>query len=149
MLLHASKTRPGSYHAAMNIRTAACSCGQLRAICSGDPHRISMCHCLECQRRTGAPFGAQSRFRREQVQVEGLSSTYTRVADSGSTVSFHFCPGCGSTVYWEPHGYPGMISVALGAFADPAYPPPAHSVYEARRHPWTERIADQPMEHLE
>jgi hypothetical protein len=133
----------------METRTANCSCGQLRAICSGSALRISMCHCLDCQRRTGAPFGAQSRFKREQVQVEGLSSTYTRVADSGNTVSFHFCPGCGSTVYWEPHGYPGMISIALGAFGDPTYPPPAHSVYETRRHPWTQHIADQPMEHLD
>lgn len=133
----------------MHTRTAACSCGQLRAICSGTAGRISMCHCLACQRRTGAPFGAQSRFQREQVQVEGRSTTYTRSADSGNHVSFHFCPQCGSTVYWELSGYPGFISVALGSFADPTYPAPAHSVYESMRHPWTERVADCPMEHLD
>ena len=133
----------------MHTRTAACSCGQLRAICSGTAGRISMCHCLACQRRTGAPFGAQSRFQREQVQIDGRSTTYTRRADSGNSVSFHFCPECGSTVYWELSGYPGFISVALGMFADPSYPAPAHSVYESMRHPWTGHIADCPMEHMD
>jgi hypothetical protein len=133
----------------MHTRTAACSCGQLRAICSGTAGRISICHCLACQRRTGAPFGAQSRFQREQVQIEGRSTTYTRQSDSGNNTRFHFCPECGSTVYWEPGGYPGFIYVALGMFADPNYPAPAHSVYETRRHPWTMHIADCPMEHMD
>ena len=38
----------------MTTRRAACSCGQLHLTIEGEPSRISMCHCLECQRRTGA-----------------------------------------------------------------------------------------------
>jgi hypothetical protein len=128
-------------------RTAACSCGQLQANCRGEPARISMCHCIACQRRTGAPFSAQSRFPRSQVRVSGTSTPYARSADSGNTVTFHFCPTCGSTVWWELSGYPDLIAVALGMFADPGYPPPRVSVWEAARHPWTERIADLDMEH--
>jgi hypothetical protein len=115
--------------------------------CDGDPVRISMCHCLACQRRTGAPFAAQSRFRREQISVEGQSSRYTRSADSGNTVTFHFCPSCGSTVYWELSGYPEVIAVALGMFGDPSFPPPRVSVYESQRHPWTAHIEAREMEH--
>jgi hypothetical protein len=106
-----------------------------------------MCHCIACQRRTGAPFGAQSRWRREQVTVDGLSSCYTRRADSGNTVAFYFCSNCGSTVYWELSGYPDLIAVALGMFGDPAFPPPRVSVYETQRHPWTMHIGDCEMEH--
>ena len=29
------------------------------------------------------------------------------------------------------------FAVAVGAFADPKFPPPTVAVYEARRHPWT------------
>lgn len=36
----------------MTTRQASCSCGQLRLTCAGEPVRISVCHCLECQRRT-------------------------------------------------------------------------------------------------
>jgi hypothetical protein len=28
------------------------------------------------------------------------------------------------------------VSVAVGAFADPSFPPPEDSVYDCRRHPW-------------
>ena len=61
------------------MREAACSCGQLRATVEGDPVRISMCHCLACQRRTGSAFSMQARYPREQVQTSGRSSTYVRI----------------------------------------------------------------------
>jgi hypothetical protein len=42
----------------MMTRRAACSCGQLRLEIEGEPSRVSMCHCMECQRRTGAVITA-------------------------------------------------------------------------------------------
>jgi hypothetical protein len=55
----------------MTTRRAACSCGQLYLTIEGEPSRISMCHCLECQRRTGAVITNQARFRCEQVTFGG------------------------------------------------------------------------------
>jgi Glutathione-dependent formaldehyde-activating enzyme len=49
---------------------------------------------------------------------------------------FHFCPQCGSNVYWEPGRLPEMIGVAVGCFADPAFPPPSQAVYDRHSHPW-------------
>lgn len=116
------------------MREATCSCGQLRVTVEGDPVRISMCHCLECQRSTGAPFAFQARWPKEQVRVEGRYSDYTRVSDEGEERTFHFCPDCGSTVFYEPdHEH---IAVRVGNFADPSFPPPRFSVWEERRHPW-------------
>jgi hypothetical protein len=40
----------------MVARTATCACGQLRIICASDPVKISLCHCLDCQKRTAAPM---------------------------------------------------------------------------------------------
>jgi hypothetical protein len=57
----------------MATRKAACSCGQLRLIADGDPIRVSICHCHECQRRTGSVFGVQARFDAEQLRTEGRS----------------------------------------------------------------------------
>jgi hypothetical protein len=51
----------------MTTRRATCSCGQLHLTIEAEPSRISMCHCLECQRRTGAVMSNQARFRHEQV----------------------------------------------------------------------------------
>ncbi len=126
------------------MRQASCACGQLRVACNGEPFRISMCHCLECQRRTGAPFAVQARFAVGQVTVEGRAREFTRLGDSGGTVTFRFCPDCGSTVCWKLSHAPDVVAVAVGAFADPGFPAPRVSVYERRRHSWTQ-LADDPV----
>ncbi|HEY0107446.1 MAG TPA: GFA family protein [Rhizomicrobium sp.] len=115
---------------------ASCSCGGLRVTCEGEPMRVSMCHCTECQRRTGSTYGAQARWPRERVTIEGPSTEYVRVADSGNKAMFHFCPACGTTVWYRLETQPDVVAVALGAFADKDFPAPKFSVYEDRRHPW-------------
>jgi hypothetical protein len=131
----------------MTSRTASCSCGQLRLTCEGEPVRISICHCLECQKRTGSVFATQARFPRERVTIEGRATQWTRLGDSGQGATFNFCPVCGSTVYWEPSGMPDFLSVAVGAFADPSFPPPHVSVYEERQHPWALAVRELPLTH--
>ncbi len=95
-----------------------------------------MCHCLECQRRTGSAFGAQSRWPHERITTTGRATEYTRTGDEGGRATFRFCPTCGSTVWWTLDALPGFVAVALGAFADPAFSPPTVSVYGTRRHAW-------------
>lgn len=126
----------------MTTRHAACSCGQLHLDASGEHVRISMCHCLDCQRRTGSVFAAQARFPAANVSISGQSSTFVRPADSGNRITFHFCPNCGATVYYQINDLPEIIAVPVGAFADPSFPAPRVSVYEARRHSWVGIPAD-------
>ena len=95
-----------------------------------------MCHCLACQKRTGSVFGAQARFASSGFRVRGTSRDYIRVGDEGTRFTFRFCPECGSTVYYTAEGSDDVIAVPVGAFADPAFPPPTVSVYEHRRHDW-------------
>jgi hypothetical protein len=120
----------------MMERVASCSCGQLTARVVGAPVRVSICHCMACQRRTGGPFSEQARFPRENVTPSGSSSEYVQAGDEGPGARFHFCPSCGATVYYEPLGLPDFISIPVGAFADPDFPAPTVSVYEGRKHGW-------------
>ena len=62
------------------MREASCSCGQLTLTAEGDPIRISMCHCLACQRRTGSAFGIQARFPADRVRVTGRYAEYVRIS---------------------------------------------------------------------
>jgi len=119
----------------MTVHTAACSCGQLRLVAQGDPIRVSMCHCLACQVRTGSTYGVQARFANDRVQVSGASTEYTRIGESGGAIHFHFCPTCGATVYYRVDD-DDLTVVMAGTFADPTFPPPQRSVWEERRHPW-------------
>jgi hypothetical protein len=129
-------------------RHASCQCGQLRVVCRGEPVRISVCHCLACQKRSGAPFAAQARFPAEQVTRTGVSRQWTRIADSGNAADFHFCPECGSTVFYHSRPHFDAIAVPIGAFADPSFPPPWFSVYEERQHPWVQ-IVGEGIEHID
>lgn len=117
-------------------RVATCVCENLRLTCVGEPTKVSLCHCLACQKRTGGAYGVAAFFNRDNVRAEGASKCYVRSSDSGFPVRFHFCPNCGSTVYWEPQRKAGMIAVAIGSFADPSFPAPTQAVYIEHRHPW-------------
>lgn len=122
-------------------RTASCCCGQLRVVTHEEPLRVSVCHCLNCQRRSGSVFAAQARFRREAVEVSGSSAAYVRAGDSGGKATFHFCPTCGTTVYYRPEAFPDFVIVPVGVFADPTFPAPTVCVYESRQHAWV-RMSD-------
>jgi len=118
-------------------RQAACSCGQLKLRLAGDPQLVSSCHCLACQRRTGALFGSTSFWRKSQVlAIEGERRSWRRVADSGTGLIHQFCPTCGSTVFWESEATPELVSVAVGTFADPQFPAPVRTVWTESKHGW-------------
>jgi hypothetical protein len=87
----------------------------------------------------------QARFPRDQVAVGGQATTWSRNAESGNAVTFHFCPTCGSTVYWEGEGFPGYVAVAIGNFADPNFPAPTIAVWQESRHAWVSLPADMPL----
>jgi hypothetical protein len=129
----------------MPTRHASCSRGQLHLTIEGEPARVSMCHCLECQRRTGAVMSNQARFPVEQVAISGKATQWKRVAESGSVVTFNFCAVCGSTVYWQSESFGDVIVVAVGALADPQFPAPAITVWEETRHAWFALPADVPL----
>src|SRR6185503_19017123 len=124
----------------MTTGTASCRCGQLKAVATGDPVRVSVCHCLNCKKRSGSAFAAQVRFPAERVTVEGRSNSHVMRGDSGNPAHFHFCPDCGSDVYYLIDGkFEGLIAIPLGAFEDPfAFPEPQYSVYENRKYDWLE-----------
>jgi hypothetical protein len=99
---------------------------------------VSVCHCRDCQRRTGSAFGIAAFFHQHQVGITGAFKDFIRISDAGAKVTFRFCPNCGSTVFWEAARKSGLMAVAVGAFGDPAFPAPNQAVYEQFRHPWTD-----------
>lgn len=130
----------------MTVRIASCRCGQLKASATGDPVRVSACHCLACQKRSGSAFATQARWPAEAVKVEGRSKQWVRTADSGRAVIYSFCPDCGSTVHYTGGNFPDLIAIPLGAFDDPYFVAPRSSVWECRKHEWADIVG--PVEHI-
>lgn len=119
----------------MSSRTASCSCGQLRIEVEWPPRGVGVCHCLACQRRTGSVFAALASFI-AAFSVFGNATEYARTGDQGARFIFRFCPICGTNLFHTEEGATESVSVAVGAFADPQFPPPQVSVYDSRRHAW-------------
>jgi hypothetical protein len=118
------------------MRTASCVCGQLSITLDGELRGAGVCHCLACQRRTGSVFAALAGFA-PPWRVSGEATEYVRAGDLGAKYRFRFCPVCGSNVFHTEEGYEGRgVSVAVGCFGDPGFPPPQDSVYDCRRHAW-------------
>lgn len=125
----------------MTRRRAACSCGQLAVTTEGEPPRNSICHCLNCKRRTGSAFSWNATFDESQVEVSGEHASYTRTSEDGFWARHHFCAICGTRVFYAIERRPNMISIPAGLFMDPQFPPPTVEVYGERRCDWLPELA--------
>jgi len=154
-----SQTPKSEQGTAIKTRKASCRCGKLSVTYKGpDPERITLCHCNSCQLRTGTMWSVQGRFPREKVKIEGKSTKWTFPSDSGKPVkyrscdsggaTYHFCPVCGTTVYWDIAAAPDFVGLAIGTFTDPTFPPPKISGFESYGHPWAMKPADLPIQRL-
>jgi len=91
------------------------------------------CSCRRLQlhavpkQRTGSVFGVSAYFPANKVQTVSSSfRTFVRSGDLGTKYSLHFCPTCGSTVYWEGTLLPGLRGVGWAVFPIP------HSLHLSR-----------------
>jgi hypothetical protein len=89
------------------------------------------------------------------VTTEGQSTTRAFPSDSGKPAelrscdsggaTYHFCPACGSTVYWELAIAPDFVGVAIGTFGDPTFPPPMIAGFAAYGAEWAMNVSALPM----
>jgi hypothetical protein len=105
-------------------------------VVSVEPEMVNMCHCTECQRRSGVPLTVNAYFREQGVTFEGDYRTYTRPAPDGRKLHNYFCPVCGATVGWRADLRPGLVAVAVGAFNDRSFPQPQVSIWEDSMYHW-------------
>jgi hypothetical protein len=116
---------------------ASCQCGKLTAtVADGAAAMTVLCHCLDCHRRTGSPFGTIAYFPQEAVAISGAPREFTRPTDAGNTFTTGFCAECGSTLYAKASRMPEITGITVGTLTDPAFPAPVRSVYEQSRHDW-------------
>ncbi len=113
-----------------------------------DPVWVSTCHCDFCQKRTGSVFQVGAYFAPDVVlEVHGATSEYNGLAlDGAGTVggndtTYHFCPTCGSTVYWVIRGPSASTAIAVGNFVDPDFPAPVLEFHTELRHRWVPPVA--------
>ena len=134
--MHRTRTRAAVATAEMDAR---CQCGALRARIDGGARPFTtLCHCIQCQLRTGSPFGAVAYFRKELVRIEGDAREFTRGSAAGTTLTSGFCPNCGSTIYILLEKNADLLGVPVGAFGDIGFSTPDVAVWGDEKHHWVE-----------
>ena len=80
--------------------SGACHCGTITVEGEIDPERVSICHCTDCQARTGSAFGVSVPVPGNTFKITGQPTAYLKTtAESGKPRLQAFCPRCGSSIY--------------------------------------------------
>lgn len=107
---------------------------------AGDPLLHAVCHCNNCKRRTGSAFGLSAYFADTNVvRVTGPTAIYeVDNKEFGNRQQRHFCPGCGTTLFWKISTLPNLTGIAGGCFVEQPLPEPTHTVSNHGKCAWLE-----------
>lgn len=114
---------------------ASCQCKALQIVAANDPVLVIVCNCKACQKRTGSPFGSGAYFKRSDLTITGANKEWARSSDAGRALDNHFCPDCGTTMFWGLELRPNLMGVALGTFDTPL-PRPTRVIWTEQQHDW-------------
>ncbi len=107
-----------------------CVCGAVRYVATGEPGRVTICHCTWCQRRTGSAFGVEAVFRDSAVTFTGGRKIYRHRSDeSGRWLDQEFCASCGTNLGITLEAVPGIRTLAAGTFDDPSWVTPGRHAF--------------------
>lgn len=112
--------------------SGGCLCGAIRFVAEGEPYRVGLCHCLDCRKQSGAPFGAFVIFPADKVAFSG--------DEPGVFAGRRFCRSCGSPVYGRAEGS-DEVELHLGSFDKTGLFAPTYELWTIRREPWLPAIA--------
>ena len=113
-----------------------CICGQVRYRVEA-PQIVLMCHCRNCQQRTGSAYNTSMlTFRQDFAVTAGETLTRELPGGSGALHRQHFCPQCLARTHTEMLAYPDIINVRAGTLDDPGAAPPIAQIWTSLAQPW-------------
>ncbi len=121
----------------MKVR-GACLCGAIAYEAQIDPARVTICHCVDCQVLSGAPFRASTPANAEQFTIlRGRPAVYVKTAESGNRRAQGFCGACGSALYSADAIEPKVYNLRIGAMAERERLPPTREIWCGSALGWT------------
>jgi hypothetical protein len=116
-----------------------CLCDHIRYEYTGAVGAANYCHCEDCRRCTGSAFNVGVRFSLAEFRiVSGSPRGFTKRGDSGTELTRHFCPKCGSPIFTSSPKHSEYIFVKAGTLDDPAVVKPTHQSWVASAVPWSQ-----------
>ena len=123
----------------------ACHCGAIVWEGEADPARVTVCHCIDCQRLSGAALRASVPVKAEDfVLLRGDPVRYVKTAESGNRRAQVFCGACGSPLYSADAEGAKIFNLRIGTLAERAELPPRRQIWCEAALPWTADLLDLP-----
>ena len=118
-----------------------CHCGSICFTAEVDPSRVMVCHCMDCQVLSGAPFRAVVACPIGKFNLRGTPKSYVKVAQSGNRRAQMFCPECGTPLYATAPENATSVVIRLGCVAERSQLKPATQIWQHAALPWLSELA--------
>ena len=119
----------------MQEKTGGCLCGGVRYRVVGEVVVARICWCRDCQHLAGNGT-ANAVFPSASIEIQGTPSAYIGTADSGNQVRRRFCAHCGSHLFADNTGRPGLTVVRVGTLDDPSSITPVANIWTSSAPGW-------------
>lgn len=114
-----------------------CFCGDIRYRVTQEPITYYLCHCTECQQRTGSAFALSLWVRRSSLEVlAGEPSKYVVAPEGGKTKTACYCARCTARLWGEPAAAPDLAIVQPGTLEQPTGLEPVAHIWTRSAQPW-------------
>jgi hypothetical protein len=125
------------------IWEGGCQCRSIRYRITGEPLTVYVCHCTDCQRRTGSAFGMSMLLQKNQFEVlAGTPKTYSFIEPGGRQRSGAYCERCVIRLWGESARTPDIMYVRPGSLDDTSGLEPAGHIWTRSKQPWVVIPAD-------
>ncbi|MEA3261894.1 MAG: GFA family protein [Pseudomonadota bacterium] len=119
-------------------RSGRCACGAVTLKLEGEPVAVRQCWCRQCQQIAAGGATHNAMFPTENVQFTGELAASSWTAASGNTLTFHFCPRCGTQAYAQSSARPQFRTVRLGFIDEPHGLKPEMAIWTAEAPAWAQ-----------
>lgn len=115
--------------------TGGCLCGNVRYRITAKPGLSRLCWCRDCQ-RISSNGTVNALFPSDAIELTGIPAQHEKAADSGNVVTRRFCPTCGSQLFSNSSGRPGLTVVRVGTLDEPSAVTPTANIWAASAPAW-------------
>ena len=111
-----------------------CLCGGTRYTLTSIPYGLNNCHCIDCQRASGAPFVTWGSVAANDLRV--LTGQPRKVPHAGRVRTFASC--CGTPLFFEEKNEAPEVDVAIATLDLPQRFLPEKNMWTEDRLPWVQ-----------
>lgn len=116
----------------MNKISGSCLCGDVKFTCVDDFASFHLCHCVQCQKTTGAAHVANLFTKPDNLKWLQGEDKVKRFDAPGRTISVAFCETCGSPVPYLSTSDKAVIVPAGSLDGTPNIAPTDHIFWHER-----------------